>query len=269
MSRSYSTQTATGAGSEALASKSVRTASALDQIFDPFRLYESAPTDLHSPVWLTRDYLEDTIGDLLGANNACMMLVPSTVSNLAKRTSVSHNRQRNFEVVFNAMLHGMSCVSVSLAETPRISSVVEEWSLVGSADDPAVTQDFTYLESSLSDIQTWLGIGLQQATEAAGISRGTVYAWRDRGSSKPRPATVQGVLRLHGLVASAVRAAGRDGARQWFHSGEPSPLTQLVQGHGDAEVTRQVSKQLRRELTMTTPPPPNSWLAANRVDLSE
>ncbi|NMN93897.1 hypothetical protein [Antrihabitans stalactiti] len=126
-----------------------------------------------------------------------------------------------------------------------------------------------HLQTSLADIQRWLGIGLQQATDAAGISRGTVYAWRDRDST-PRPATVHGpVLRLHGLISSAVEAVGRDGARAWFHQGEPSPLDQLVDARGDTEKVRLVAARLRRALTAPPLPPVDDMLAANFADAAE
>lgn len=247
----------------------MRTAPDLDQLFDPFGP-ELSQVILGPHLWFTRDFLEDEMG-LLGGHGPHVLVVSAETCPV-ERTSVSRNRQQNFVVVFNASAHGAPCVMLSITGAPRSAQTVfseppslEPLSLL--AGGPA-TQDVSYLESSLAEVQGWLGISLQQAADAAGISRGTVYAWRDRGSV-PRPGTVRGILRLHGIVASAVRIVGPDAAREWFFSGDPSPLEQLLDGHGDDRVIRQVSKRLRRELTATSLPRPNPWLAANRVDLSD
>jgi hypothetical protein len=85
----------------------------------------------------------------------------------------------------------------------------------GDAAPPVPRLDAAYLDRCLNEIQRWLGIGLAAATQAAGINRGTVYAWRERGTD-PRPGTVGAILRVHGLVASAVADAGEDRARAWL-----------------------------------------------------
>ena len=160
----------------------------------------------------------------------------------------------------------VSVWSVTHAELPPTSSMVG-----GPGVDRvhrAILGPSTQLDNNLADIQSWLGIGLQQTTDAVGISRGTVYAWRDREST-PRPATVHAVLRIHGLVASAVAAVGQEAARAWFHHGDPAPLEQIVEARGDNKKIQQVSKQLRRELTAPPPPAVNSALAANFVDSAE
>lgn len=122
------------------------------------------------------------------------------------------------------------------------------------------------LDARLSELQSWLGIGLGPATEAAGISRGTVYAWRERNSN-PRPGTVGAVLRVHGLVAAAVTAVGEDHARAWFHTGDPSPLEEMVAARGDAAQLRAVSARLRRELLAIPAPPANALMAATADDI--
>jgi len=124
-----------------------------------------------------------------------------------------------------------------------------------------------YLDRCLNDLQEWLGIGLVAAAQATGINRGTVYAWRERASA-PRPATVGAVLRVHGLVASAVRAVGPSGARAWFHAGHPSPLDELVTARGDPIALASLSRRLRRSLTAPSVPPPNLLLAATPDDLA-
>jgi len=122
------------------------------------------------------------------------------------------------------------------------------------------------LDSSLAEIQGWLGVALGVACEAAGISRGTVYAWRERNSS-PRPGTVASILRVHGLIASAVAFVGVGPARAWFHSGDPTPLDALVAARGDVEDLRRLSTRIRRELATIDAPPPNRLIAATVDDL--
>ncbi len=122
-----------------------------------------------------------------------------------------------------------------------------------------------HLDRCLADLQRWLGVGLADVCLAAGVHRGTVYAWRKR-NSEPRPRTISGVLRLHGMVASAVGAAGEPGARQWFHAGDPSPLARLLDAAGDQTTTTAVARELRRALTAPTLPAPNPLLAATLDD---
>jgi hypothetical protein len=122
-----------------------------------------------------------------------------------------------------------------------------------------------HLLRCLKDVQGWLGLSLGDACRAAGINRATVYAWRDRDSD-PRPGTVGSVLRLHGLVASAVAGAGEEQVRAWFHTGDPSPISRLIAAHGDQTTLATVGRELRRSLTGPTPPPPNPLLAATVDD---
>ena len=122
-----------------------------------------------------------------------------------------------------------------------------------------------HLDRCITELQEWLGAGMAAVCSAAGINRGTVYAWRERDSD-PRPGTVAGVLRLHGLVSSAVRAAGENRAREWFHVGDPSPLDRLKAANGDAAVATAVSRELRRALTGPPLPAPNPLLAVTLDD---
>lgn len=145
---------------------------------------------------------------------------------------------------------------------PPLSAAPETLKVVVSEPSSPTMQ----LEASLADLQKWLGIGLDAASAAAGISRGTVYAWRDR-QSNPRPATVGAILRIHALIAAAVRSVGEEQARAWFHAGAPSPLADLRDARGDASKLRQISTRLRRELIATKTSPPNRLLAATIDDL--
>lgn len=116
-----------------------------------------------------------------------------------------------------------------------------------------------HLDKSLDDLQRWLGTGLSEVCAAAGLNRTTVYAWRRRASS-PRPGTVSSILRLHGLVSSAVASAGETSAKQWFHNGQPSPLERLTTATGDSAAMTAVGRDLRRALTAPPLPPPNPLL---------
>jgi len=122
-----------------------------------------------------------------------------------------------------------------------------------------------HLDRCLEDLQRWLGTGLGEVCAAAGFNRTTVYAWRRRASS-PRPGTVSSVLRLHGLVYSAVVSVGEARAKEWFHDGCPSPLEQLTSATGDPAALTDVGRDLRRALTGPPLPPPNSLLAVTLDD---
>jgi hypothetical protein len=122
-----------------------------------------------------------------------------------------------------------------------------------------------HLDRCLEELQQWLGTGLAEICEAAGFNRTTVYAWRRRGSN-PRPGTVSSVLRLHGLVASAVAVAGEARAKEWFHAGSPSPLARLSSAAGDPATLTAVGRDLRRALTGPPLPPPNPLLGVTLDD---
>jgi hypothetical protein len=186
----------------------------------------------------------------------------------------------------SAKLHAWTHTALTSAHAPTWEPVgtvttiyVPNWEAVGApfrvfwssgridVDQPAITPTpATHLDSSLAEIQSWLGIGLDAASRAAGISRGTVYAWRQRGSS-PRPGTVAAIMRIHGLVASAVKAVGVEQAREWFHTGSPSPVAEMTEAKGDSARLRALSTRLRRELFRVPVPPPNPLLAATADDV--
>lgn len=128
---------------------------------------------------------------------------------------------------------------------------------------PAGAEAAVHLERCLREIQDWLRVGLNDAARASGIDRGTVYAWRRRGSD-PRPGTVGAVLRLRSLVASVVAAAGEERAREWFHAGDPSPLTKLLASRGDVDAMAIVARDARR--AFATPLPPPNPLLGTTVD---
>jgi hypothetical protein len=135
----------------------------------------------------------------------------------------------------------------------------------GRPEHAALPAPTAHVDKALADVRRWLGVGLKDACDAAGIDRGTVYAWRRRGS-EPRPGTIGAVLRLYGLASSAVRAVGEDRTREWFHAGDPSPVQRLVAAGGDPAVLTGVGRELRRALTGPPLPPPNPLLAATADD---
>ncbi len=203
-------------------------------------------------VWFTQESLERE----LGLVDAFSRIYDMRLRNQLVHTRASVDTARSARIVFEM-------TPAASRWSARIVPMIAPFTVSTTEPGPAALLDL-----SLAQIQEWLGIGLQQAAEAAGISRGAVYAWRDRATN-PRPATVHRVLRLHGLAASAVQVAGDAAARRWFHDGDPSPLDQLIEAKGDDEQVRGIAKRLRRELTAPTLPPVNSWLAANLDDPSE
>lgn len=161
-------------------------------------------------------------------------------------------------------LASLLAIQVPLLPALSASDLLE---LAADAGNP--TNDKTgHLDASLGEIQGWLGIGLDSAADAAGIARGTVYAWRKRGSS-PRPATVGAVMRVHGLVSAAVTAAGAERAREWFHAGQPSPLSEMIEAKADPARLRAISARLRRELLRVAVPPPERGMGATIADITE
>ena len=126
-----------------------------------------------------------------------------------------------------------------------------------------------HLLDSVADLQTWLGVGLRTVADAAGIDRGTVYAWRREPNTDPHQGTTGSILRMHNLVASAVDAVGPEGARTWFHSGDPSPIARLIASHGDPKTLGQIGRLLRHEFVAAEPPAPNPRLAASVEDLTK
>ncbi len=140
---------------------------------------------------------------------------------------------------------------------------------IGPTDGLAATSlaQSAFLDRALVDVGRWLGVGLGEIATSAGIGRGTVYAWRRRGSA-PRPGTVRSVMRLHGLVSAAVKAVGIDTARAWFHAGNPSPLAELLAANGDSDRLTVVARRVRRELAVPALPPSDPYAVATREDLT-
>ncbi|MDT5046289.1 MAG: hypothetical protein QOG75_2142 [Mycobacterium sp.] len=266
MTGQYAVRTRTGARGE-LPEEHGRTAPNVDRYLDPFGGRPQSYQVLDSDMWFTAEAVEDALGVLGVRTGPNAVAVP--VNGIGCTRVSSRPSPRTVRILFNLSELMAQCGSgvlvlsdAVLSDTTKMPAVIAPGPVIGGSESAG------HLESSLTDVQAWLGIGLQQAAEAAGISRGTVYAWRDR-ESVPRPSTVHNILRLHGLVASAVRTVGKDPAQRWFHTGDPSPLEQLLQGRGDDEVMRQVSKRIRRELTTRKLPSSNPWLAANLADESE
>lgn len=183
----------------------------------------------------------DQINDILNAHDA-----RATVDLLAYATRHRTRLQREFEP--------LEVPATRPAQPPS-----------GPPEAPEVPGAAAHLDRCLEDLDRWLGTGLAGVCDAAGFNRATVYAWRKRGSN-PRPGTVNSVLRLHGLVASAVTAAGEARAKEWFHDGTPSPLERLSSAGGDPAALTAVGRDLRRALTGPPLPPPNPLLAVTLDD---
>ena len=126
-----------------------------------------------------------------------------------------------------------------------------------------------HLVDAVFRLLTWLGVSVRDGARAAGIDRGTFYAWQRRPGTHPHNGSTGSVLRLHNIVASAVDAVGEEPARTWFHSGSPSPLQELIGSNGDPETVAAVGRLVRHHLARITPPPPNPRLAASIDDLTE
>ena len=158
--------------------------------------------------------------------------------------------------------------AAELAQRPGIHGLELPWRTQRmDAGQPAVAQHgptTAHLELCLLEVREWLGVGLNEASRASGIDRGTVYAWRRRGS-QPRPGTVGAVLRLHSVVAWVVAVAGAEAAREWFRAGTPSPLDQLIATAGNPNGLSAVGRQARRAFTDL--PPPNLLLGSTVDDL--
>ncbi len=180
---------------------------------------------------------------------------------LATATAVIENVHRVIDplssVIGTLLYRDVSSLTVSTPVPAAIAAALLE--------RLSLTPQSEHLDRCFEEIKNILGASLVEATAAAGIDRGTVYAWRRRGSA-PRPGTVGAVLRLHGLVTSAAAAAGEEGARAWFRSGKPSPLDMLIESRGDAAAVNSVARALRRDLTGPPVPPPNLRLAATVGD---
>ncbi|SEP54097.1 hypothetical protein [Amycolatopsis saalfeldensis] len=170
------------------------------------------------------------------------------------------------EPLFGTLVHDTPAVFLAGWSDPDASWLLGHRPAVQRPDEAG--EATAQLDTSMREIQSWLGIGLALVVRAVGISRGTVYAWRERNST-PRPATVAAVLRVHGLVSAAVRSVGVDVTRAWFHAGEPSPLDDMVAAQGDLVLLRKVSSRVRRELLKVPLPQPNPLLSVTVNDRAE
>lgn len=122
-----------------------------------------------------------------------------------------------------------------------------------------MTPEALQLQRCLSEIQLWLGVGLNFATKLSGISRATFYAWKLRGST-PRQSTLASVLNFHSLVKYSINSNGSDATRTLFNSGNPSYI-QSILNSANAEELSLVIRSIRRDIFKTEIPDTNSPLA--------
>jgi hypothetical protein len=141
-----------------------------------------------------------------------------------------------------------------------IPSEVIDWNI------ESISAEVLRLERCINELQSWLGLGLKQICDASGISRSTVYAWRLRGS-EPRPSTISSFSNFHALVKLAMAKEGIEGTREFFKSGSPSILDELMQAADDSSRAKVISN-LRRRLIVAEVPPPNPFLAVMPRDPS-
>jgi hypothetical protein len=75
----------------------------------------------------------------------------------------------------------------------------------------------------------WLDITYGQLATMTGVSRASLFNWRQPGAS-PRPHGLQRVQRLHAMISLLVRRFGVNGARTWLHSGDQPSWARLMSG---------------------------------------
>lgn len=74
----------------------------------------------------------------------------------------------------------------------------------------------------------WLTLTHADIARITGISRASFFKWKRPGMT-PRPATLRPLLRIYALVRAVIEHRGEHDATAWFHTGNPSPLTRLLQ----------------------------------------
>lgn len=126
------------------------------------------------------------------------------------------------------------------------------------AEDSHMSPEALQLQRCLSEIQQWLGVGLNFATKLSGISRSTYYAWRHRGST-PRQSTLASVFSFHAIVKYSVRMQGIDSTREIFSSGKPSYI-QLILNSKNPDELSSILLEIRRELFRPEIPETNTPL---------
>lgn len=215
----------------------------------------TALTEVPEPIPMLGTALASLAATLSPTIEAIKMAQLPLATALAPTIEKIREVQSSFSMAVAPTIDVIGAAQLSLADQiPQLPATAAH---VVPANDPSPS--VVHLERCLRELQDWLGIGLGDATRAAGIDRGTVYAWRRRGSDA-RPGTAGAILRLHSIVASVVAVVGVERAREWFHAGEPSPLTRLLDASGDSSSMSAVAAEARRALTGRALPPPSPLL---------
>jgi hypothetical protein len=80
---------------------------------------------------------------------------------------------------------------------------------------------------AVDDLRQWLTLSISDVAHISGISESAIYWWAEHPTSIPRAAKIQPLLALRALVWTFVEQLGEVEARNWFRSGDPSPLDRL------------------------------------------
>ena len=82
-------------------------------------------------------------------------------------------------------------------------------------------------DNLVEDVQRTTGLTYAQIAQIFGISERAVASWKNSGVPRHREELMR-ALRAIGLIL--VGALGAEGVAAWFRAGQPSRITQLVQG---------------------------------------
>jgi transcriptional regulator with XRE-family HTH domain len=91
---------------------------------------------------------------------------------------------------------------------------------------------------TFAELARMLGQSTAETAELLGLSRGTVYAWRE--GREPQPRNARRLYRTHTLLKTLTRRLGHDSTLHWLATGDPTPLELLAAGNF-AEVDRRAS----------------------------
>jgi hypothetical protein len=92
--------------------------------------------------------------------------------------------------------------------------------------DPPVSD----IEGAIRLIKEVWGVTDVQIEAATGVRRSTLWRLRTGRTSEARSVTSAPLWRLRGLAQGLERMLSRDGARDWLHTGNPSPVSLLEAG---------------------------------------
>lgn len=79
---------------------------------------------------------------------------------------------------------------------------------------------------AVREIASTLDYSIRDTAQLLGISRGTIYAWRE--GREPQPRNARRLYRLHTLLRTLNRRLGMPATREWLNSGVPAPIDLLA-----------------------------------------